>query len=50
MGEFFLWFQKNNVAELQKDIEKLEAKKAKIDEEIKAVKAKIKELESKDKN
>ena len=47
MGSFFWWFQKNNVAELQKDIEKLEAKKAKINAEIKAIKDKVKELESK---
>ena len=53
MGEWFVWFQKNSVAELKKDREKLLAKKekqnAKIDKEIKAINERIAELESKDK-
>ena len=53
MGEWFAWFQKNNVAELEKDIEKLKAKKdknnKKIDAEIKAIKERIAKLESENK-
>lgn len=47
MGGFFAWFQKDNVAELKKDMEKLTEKKADIEEEIKAIDERIKELESK---
>ena len=47
MGWFFGLLQKNNVAELKKDKEKLVEKKAKINEEIKAIDNRIKELESK---
>lgn len=49
MGWLFGWLQKDNVAELKKDKEKLVSKKAKIDEEIKAINKRIAELESKDK-
>ena len=53
MGWLFAFFQKDSVAELKKDKEKLLAKKekqnAKIDEEIKAINERIAELESKDK-
>lgn len=49
MSIWFIWFQKNSVAELKKDREKLLDKKAKIDEEIKAINERIAELESKDK-
>lgn len=49
MSWFFAFFQKDNVAELKKDREKLVAKKGKIDEEIKAIDKRIAELESKDK-
>lgn len=47
MGGLFMWFQKDNVAELKKDKEKLVEKKANIEEEIKAIDERIKELESK---
>ena len=46
MGAFLWWFQKDNVAELKKDREKLVEKKAKVDEEIKAIDKRIAELES----
>lgn len=48
MGLFFMWLQKDNVAELKLDREKLIEKKAKLDEEIKAINERIAELESKD--
>lgn len=50
MGLFFGWLQKDNVAELKLDKEKLIEKKAKIDEEIKAIEERISELESKNEN
>lgn len=50
MGRFFGWFQKDSVAELKKDREKLVEKRNDIDEEIKAIDEKIAEIESKDKN
>ena len=46
MSKWFIWFQKDNVAELKKDREKLVEKKAKVDEEIKAIDKRIAELES----
>ena len=49
MGWLFGLLQKDNVAELKKDKEKLVAKKAKIDEEIKAINKRIAELESENK-
>ena len=53
MSWLFAFFQKDNVAELEKDIEKLETRKKnynkKIDAEIKAVKERIAKLGSKDK-
>lgn len=48
MGRFFMWFQKDNIAELKKDREKLVEKRNDIDEEIKAIDKKIAEIESKD--
>ena len=48
MSWMFAWFQKDNVAELKKDKEKLIEKKAKIEEELKAIDERIAELESKD--
>lgn len=47
MGRFFGLFQKNNVAELKIDRQKLVDKIVKIEEEIKAIDERIKELESK---
>ena len=48
MGRWFVWFQKDNVAELKLDREKLEEKRAKLDEEIETISQRITELESKD--
>ena len=46
MSKWFIWFQKDNVAELKKDREKLVEKRAKVDDEIKAIDKRIAELES----
>lgn len=48
MGRLFGWLQKDNVAELKTDREKLLAKRAKCDEEITAIEERIAKLESKD--
>lgn len=50
MGWLFMWFQKNNVAELKKDKEKLVARKAEIEEEIKAIDERIAMLKSESEN
>lgn len=57
MSKWFAWFQKDNVAELKKDLAKLEKKKtglcneiAEVDEQINATNKKIKVLESKEEN
>lgn len=47
MGRLFMWLQKDNVAELKIDREKLLEKKAKLDEEINAINERIAKLESK---
>ena len=47
MGRLFGWLQKDTVAELKVDKEKLLEKKADIDEEIAAIEERIAELESK---
>lgn len=47
MGRLFGWLQKDSVAELKGDKEKLLDKKAKLDEEIAAIDERIAELESK---
>lgn len=49
MGALFMFFQKDNVAELKADKEKLIAKKDKIDEEIAAIDERIAQLESENK-
>lgn len=49
MGRFFMWFQKDNIAELKKDREKLVEKRNDIDEEIKAIDEKIAKIESENK-
>ncbi len=50
MGAFFMWFQKDNVAELKVDREKLVEKKMKLEQEIFAIDERIAELESKNKD
>lgn len=50
MGRFFGWFQKDNVAELKLDREKLVSKKEAIEEEITAIEERIAEIESQDEN
>jgi hypothetical protein len=47
MGAFFAFFQKDAIAELEKDKAKLMEKKEKIAEEIKAIDEKIANLKSK---
>lgn len=54
MGRLFMFFQKDNKAEIEQDIEKLEKKKAKyianIEAEIKANYERLDKLESKNKS
>lgn len=47
MGALFAWFQKDNVAELEKDKAKLVEKRDNLNEEIKAIDEKIASLKSK---
>ena len=47
MGALFGWFQKDNVAELEKDKAKLIEKRDELNEEIKAIDEKIVSLKSK---
>lgn len=49
MGRFFAWLQKDNVAELKIDREKLIEKRDKLNEEINAIDERIESLERKDK-
>ena len=49
MGRFFMWLQKDNVAELKIDREKLIKKRDELNEEITAIDERIKTLECKDK-
>lgn len=50
MGRFFGWFQKDNVAELKSDRDKLVNKRAELDEEIAAIDERIATLESENKD
>lgn len=50
MGRWFALLQKDNVAELKRDKERLEEKKARLDEEIEAISQRIAELESENKD
>lgn len=50
MSWMFAWFQNDDIAELKQHKEKLVEKKAKLEEEIKAIDERIAELESKNKN
>lgn len=47
MGAFFMFFQKDNVAELEKDKAKLIEKRDNLNEEIKAIDEKIDSLKRK---
>lgn len=47
MGIFFMFFQKDNVAELEKDKAKLIEKRDNLNEEIKAIDEKIDSLKRK---
>lgn len=49
MGRLFAWFQKDSVAELEKDKAKLIDKKEQIEAEIDAIELKIEELKSENK-
>lgn len=50
MSKWFMWFQKDNVAELEKDKAKLLERKAELEAEIKAIDEKIVEIKSKNKD
>lgn len=50
MGRFFAWLQKDNVAELKGDKEKLIKKRAELDKEITAIDERITTLESENKD
>lgn len=50
MGRFFMWLQKDNVAELKADKEKLLKKRAELDDEIAAIDERITTLESENKD
>lgn len=50
MGRFFAWLQKDSVAELKSDRDKLVNKRAELDEEIAAIDERIAALESENKD
>ena len=50
MGKFLLWFQKDTVAELEKDKAKLLERIAELEAEIKAIDERIVEIKSKNKD
>lgn len=50
MSKWFMWFQKDNVAELEKDKAKLLERIAELEEVIKAIDEKIAKIKSKNKD
>ena len=50
MSKWFMWFQKDNVAELEKDKAKMLERIAELEAEIKAIDEKIVEIKSKNKD